>query len=109
MVEIVCDMNMNLYVLQNISDQNICFLQNFIKTNPKEICEIFVYENDWIENINIYVKSKISQTNHSTVNQGTFWKARVSSEIQKKYNFFFQVWLKNLVIQDPKTCVWGYF
>ena len=46
MVEIVCHMNMNLYVLQNISDQNICFLQNFIKTNPKEICEIFVYEND---------------------------------------------------------------
>ena len=56
----------------HISDQNSCALQQFIKADLKEVCEIFVNENDRIDNMNVDVKSQISQTNHFMVKRGTF-------------------------------------
>ena len=43
-------LHVNLYVLQNIIDQHGGDLQQFIKTNPKEVCKIFFNENDQIDN-----------------------------------------------------------
>ena len=74
----------NLEVLQNISDQHSGDLQQFTKTVPEDFWQIFFDGNHHIDNTNTYVRSKICQTNHFTVKQGTFWKVRFSQKIFKK-------------------------
>ena len=54
---------------------------NLFKLILKKVVKYFSME---IFNINVYVKSKISQINHFTAKQGTFWKVRFSSKIKKK-------------------------
>ena len=53
------------------NDQKSCALQQLIKTYPKEVCDILVYESYQIDDKNVYVKSKISQINHFRVYYGT--------------------------------------
>ena len=57
--------------LQSIIYQNRWALQQFIKADPKEICDIFFDPNYQIDNIN-NIKPKIRQSNHITVKRGTF-------------------------------------
>ena len=57
---------------KNNNDQNSGALQQFNKTDPEENCQIIFDENQNIDNTNAYVKSKICQIQHFTVQ---IWKS----------------------------------
>ena len=79
----------NLTVLQNFNDQHCGDLQQFIKNDPEDFWQIFFDGNNHIDNTNSYGRSKISQTKHFTMKQGTFWKVLFSLKILKNWNTCF--------------------
>ena len=90
-------------VWTNISDQNSGALQQLFKSNPEQVCKIFVYENHRIDNTNAYFKSKLVKPHISRWNEALSEKLGFTQKSWKKEKHcFLQDWWQSLSYQKSK-------